>query len=138
MSTGCAVNLLDHFRQIQDHLVVNYLIKHLIIIDMNGRDVLSFFDHLTIEEDLPETLAITFETDTIDVYYYWDDKLYNRFFMKNGSLLFEKPFFYKDGGLNLRGRELKVSLVVYTPFSFASYDVSINNLYHLLCNFKLL
>lgn len=137
--TSCQLIVLsiDHFRQIQDHLVVNYLIKHLIIIDINGRDGLSLFDHPTIEEDLPETLVIRFETDTIDVYYYWDDKLYNRFFMKNGSLLFDKPFFYKDGGLNLKGRELKVSLVVYTPFSYASYDVSIINIYDLLCTFDL-
>lgn len=126
MSNDCALKLLDQFRKVQDHLVVNYLIKHLIIIDINEEyDGLSLFDHATIVEDLPETLLLKFDTNQIDMYYYWDDSLYNTFFVENGSFLYEKPFFYKEGGLNLGGRELKVSLVVYTPFAYASYDVSV-------------
>lgn len=115
---------MNHFREVQDHLVVNFLTKYLVVINVNEEsDGLSLFEHPTVMEDLPETLLLTFDTNFIDFHYYWDTELYNRFYVENQSLLYEKPFFYKETGLNLGGRELKVSLVVYTPFSYASYDV---------------
>lgn len=127
MSNDCAVKLLDHFREVQDHLTVNYLKKYLVILDVNEKyDGVSLFDHPTVVEDLPETLLLGLTNASyIDVHYYWESGLYNRFYMENQSLLYEKSFFYKENGLNLAGRELKVSLVVYTPFSYANFDVSI-------------
>lgn len=105
--------------------MVNYLNKYLIIVDINEEfDGLSLFEHETIVEDLPETLILEQTVNNIDIHYYWNG-LQNRFFVENGSLLYDKPFFHKEHGLDLGGREMKVSLVMYTPFSYASYDVRI-------------
>uniref|UniRef100_A0A336MLL3 CSON003528 protein n=1 Tax=Culicoides sonorensis TaxID=179676 RepID=A0A336MLL3_CULSO len=92
-------------------------------------DTFSLFNHTTIIEDIPETLLLTMDLEnslqekSIKIYYFWESvNLFNKYFVDNQSLLFEKSFFHNYEMLNLQGRELRVSLVVYTPFSHAKFN----------------
>lgn len=101
----------------------------MVIIDSSDE---TLFEHPTIVEDIPETILLKFDpiySNYIDVYYYWEHDLFNRFYVQNQTFLYENRFFEKKSGLDLGGRELKVSLVVYTPFSYANFGVSIKNIF---------